>query len=249
LVQTVFIEARSLEYRVKENAKARIAMFKNREEAGKQLAKAVQIGIARLPQEPGQGTIVVGLPRGGVPVAKEVAALLNVPLTILVSKKVGAPGQPELALGAVSSSGTASIYEELCATIPEIYSYLNREIPRMQELTKELESKWLHAAGLPKRSSFAGKRVIIVDDGIATGMTTSAAIAAVEAELPASVLVATPVVARNSRNRLLRECDTVISLLSPNEFWAVGQFYEDFHQVEDSEMIAALKTCSQGQTA
>ena len=214
-------------------------MFRNRQEAGKLLAALVAKKLNARPADAALPTIVVGLPRGGVPVAREVAAALRIPLTILVSKKIGAPFQPELALGAVSSRGVVVLDDEVAACTGQLQSYVQTEAQELARSTQEKEKNWLRRAGeQPVR--FHGKRVIVVDDGIATGMTTLAALRSIREEVPARLILATPVIARQTCYRLQDDCDELIALLTPGDLSAIGKFYDDFHQVEDEEMLVDL---------
>lgn len=215
-------------------------MFKNREQAGKLLAKKVLEVLAQLPDYQADHTIVVGLPRGGVPVAKEIACALEAELTIRVSKKIGAPFQPELALGAVSSSGIVVLNEQLRYITERLEQYIESERKRLTEVTRELEVQWLEKAGIKHRLSLNGKLVVLVDDGVATGMTTLAAIRSLKREGASAVMLATPVISPNTSRWLQQDCDLVVALLTPHDFGAIGEFYQDFHQVDDDEMIETL---------
>jgi putative phosphoribosyl transferase len=216
-------------------------MFRNREEAGKLLGKKVFEILRAMPEFRPDKTVVVGLPRGGVPVAKQVAAALAVPLTILVSKKIGAPFQPELAIGAVCSSGVILLNKDLDYIIDDLKPYIESEKRRLTAVTKALEEKWTNAAGIQGLMNAKGKLVVLVDDGIATGMTILAAIKSLKASGASKIIVASPVISTRVAARLRLECDELITLLCPHEFQAIGQFYGDFHQVEDDEMISILK--------
>jgi predicted phosphoribosyltransferase len=216
-------------------------MFTNREHAGKLLARKVTEQIARLPAAPAVETIVIGLPRGGVPVAAVVAKALGCKLTILVSKKIGCPNQPEYAVGAVSSAGVVAISRAVYGSIDQWRGYINREAQRLVPSTAELEQRWLREAGI-QQVSFAGKRCILVDDGIATGMTTWAAIETLRRAGAAAIIVAAPVMPASTKRELEPRCDAVVAIAAPEEFGAVGTYYVDFHQVDDTEMIQALRS-------
>lgn len=212
-------------------------MFTDRTQAGKLLAKRVLESPAMTRNA---DTVVIGLPRGGVPVAKMVAAALGSKLTILVSKKIGFPNQPEYAIGAVSSAGVVAISRKIYTNIAEWRGYLDQEAKRLSASTAALEKKWLHEAGL-EQVAFAGKRCIIVDDGIATGMTTWAAVETVRRAGAQVIIVAAPVMPDSTKRELETACDAVVALEAPEDFAAVGQYYVDFHQVDDQEMIAELR--------
>lgn len=214
-------------------------MFKNRQDAGKQLAQAVVEALS--PAEDRNNIVVVGLPRGGVPVAKEVARALRAPLTILVSKKIGAPLQPEYAMGAISSSGEIVLNDDL-DPLPEYFRlHLEKEQIRLAKETQELQQRWLSAAGLPAQTSYQDKLVVLVDDGIATGMTTLAALRSLKVEMPERLILATPVIPMSNLPKFQSECDKLIALATPYLFTAVGEFYHDFSQTPDQEVVACLK--------
>ncbi len=214
-------------------------MFVDRDQAGKLLADKVADQLSKLPP-PEAGVIIVGLPRGGVPVAREVALHLAAPLTLLVSKKIGAPGEPELAIGAVSSTGIVVLNEELGPYIDLQQRYIEQQVRELSEKTRSLEQTWLKAAGLDP-TTLLGKRVIIVDDGVATGMTTEAALRSAKALGAAEIILATPIIGSQAKAKLERECNLVVALLTPLHFFGIGAFYIDFHQVSDLEVIDALK--------
>lgn len=216
-------------------------VFTNRTQAGKVLASRVKQFVAAAPSTPGVSDIVVGLPRGGVPVAAEIAAELAAPLTILVAKKIGAPGQPEFAIGAVSASGLTMVSAAMQPYLQGLSEYIRNESMRLIARSKELETKWLQAAGLPC-PDFKNKRCIVVDDGIATGLTTWAAIETLRRAGAHSVIVAAPVMPASTKKQLEQSCDAVISALAPEDLVSVGSFYQDFHQVEDEEMLDCLRS-------
>lgn len=214
-------------------------MFKNRKDAGLQLASKIMksaIGKRDLNQ-----IMVVALPRGGVPVATEIAEKFETDLTILVSKKIAAPFQKELALGAVTSSGVTVLNEELRVSVDGIDRYVAIERRPVMESAIELEKRWRSEAGIADRCNIKNKVVILVDDGVATGMTTLAALRCLGAYGARELILATPVIAKSAWNLLQPECAEIISLKNPGDFNAVSDFYEDFHQVEDDEMIGCLK--------
>ncbi len=220
-------------------------MFKNRQKAGELLAIKVAQALKQKQSCLSFDTVVIGLPRGGVPVAKEVAKTLRAPLTVLVSKKIGAPSQPELAIGAVSSAGVVVLNEEFGRFSQELEQYIDSQKVRLTETTKKLEESWLKAAGLLKPINLNNKRVVIVDDGVATGMTTLAAIRSVKLQQAKEIILAIPVIAFDTKEHLKNECDLIISLATPYLFRSVGEYYQDFHQVEDSEVIEDLKAVAE----
>jgi predicted phosphoribosyltransferase len=215
-------------------------MFKTREHAGKLLAQKIELELKKNIPNLGNDILVVGLPRGGVPVAKEIALMLNAPLTILASKKIGAPDQPELAIGAVSSSGVVVFNKELFPYILQMKKYVENKICELTNTTKQLEERLLKQAGLDVSQTYSGKIVIIVDDGVATGMTTEAALKSARKLGARYIVLATPVISPMTEKKLEQDFDLLITLLMPENFMSVGQFYEDFHQMDDLEVVDVL---------
>ena len=206
--------------------------FENREMAGRLLAARLAL---RAPLRP----VVYALPRGGVPVAIEIAKRLNAPLDLLLVRKIGVPGQPELAAGAVVDGERPVIIlnEDICRAAglaeSEVASLGAAEL-------KEIERR--RALYLPGKDPVPalGRTAILVDDGVATGASMEAAIAAVRRRAPDQIIVAVPVAARSSAAVLQGLVDEVLFLNIPESFDAVGEFYRDFHQLDDKEVIAAL---------
>ena len=218
-------------------------MFKNRTQAGKLLAELLKKELA------GRKTMVnaiVALPRGGVPVAVELAKALSAPLTVLVSKKIGAPMQPEYAIGAVSSTGVVVLNQETGLPLTLLQGHIESERTRLTQLTRLMEQKWLELAGLKQQLDFSMRRAIVVDDGIATGMTALAAADSLNHLGAQEVIIATPVLARQTKTLLLAHCQAVVAVLEPADLSAIGYYYEDFHQVGDDEMLEALASCCRG---
>ena len=214
-------------------------MFKNRKDAGLQLASKIKkCTVGKRDQKQ---MMVVALPRGGVPVAREIAEKLQTDLTILVAKKIAAPFQKELALGAVTSSGVTVLNEELRVSVDGIDRYVAIERKPVMDAAVELEKRWRSEAGIADRNNIKNKAVVLVDDGVATGMTTLAALRCLAASGARELILATPVIAKSAWKLLHPECTEIISLKNPKDFNAVSDFYEDFHQVEDDEMICCLK--------
>lgn len=205
--------------------------FPNRREAGRALAERLR-GLAGAPD-----TVVLGLPRGGMPVAAEVAEGLGCPLDVLVVRKLGVPGHEELAMGAVASGGGRVLNEDIVRELGLPRSTVERVSERGRE---ELERREGAFRGDRPPVALQGKTVILVDDGIATGATMRSAVAAVRAFAPARVLVATPVAAVEAVTRLEREADEVVCLAMPEPFVAVGRWYDDFPQTGDGEVRAIL---------
>ncbi len=213
-------------------------MFKNREQAGNLLSKNV---IDMLASKGTSVSLVVALPRGGVPVAKEIASALKTALTILISNEIDAPFQANLVLGAVTSSGTVVLDENLCDAINVVHRYVELESRRLAETSKVLERHWMQAAGIHGRPKFDGASIVLVDDGIATGFMTLAAIRQLRAAGAREVIVATPVITLSAYELIKRECDSVVSLAKPKEISEIAEFYKDFHRVEDNEVIEILR--------
>jgi erythromycin esterase-like protein/predicted phosphoribosyltransferase len=205
--------------------------FRDRREAGRRLAAKVA------PYANRPDVVVLGLPRGGVPVAYEVASALNAPLDVFIVRKLGIPGYEELAMGAVATGGVRVLNEELVKKlgIPE---YLIEVVAaREQEELKRQER--LYRGGLPP-PDVLGRTVILVDDGLATGATMQAAIKALKQLDPARIVVAVPIGSREACEELKAEADDVICAVTPEPFHAVGLWYEDFSQTTDEEVRALL---------
>jgi len=207
-------------------------MFKNRQQAGRLLAQHLRSWAGA------RDALVVAVPRGGVITAREVAEALKLPLEIVVVRKVGFPGNPELALGAVDLNGTVTLNEELSAErIDPVF--LEQEIK--EQLLEARRREKLYREGR-KPLSINNQRIILVDDGIATGQTLKAAINYLRQEGAKEVILAAPVAAPDSAKRLAALADRTVILEKPLSFAAVGQFYQDFPQVTDEEVRAALKS-------
>lgn len=205
--------------------------FANRREAGRALAQRLADFAGR------SDVIVLGLPRGGVPVAAEVARALGAPLDACVVRKLGVPGLEEVAMGAIASGGVRVLVDEVFRWRPEGFDALEEVTAReLRELARREEAY----RGIRPFPDLRGKTVLLVDDGLATGATMRAAIARVRAGEAGQVIVAVPVGAANTCERLAREADEVVVLLASEDFGAVGQFYADFSQTTDEEVCALL---------
>ena len=207
--------------------------FADRVDAGRHLAAA-------LGHLAGTDVVVLGLPRGGVPVAAEVARALHAPLDVLVVRKLGLPWQPELAMGAVA--GVGGSLEEVRNESVIRHSHVSDEVlaqVRTREVA-ELHRRESAYRGDRPPVDVRGRTVVVVDDGLATGSTMLAAVAAVHEQSPAAVVAAVPVGSRSTCARLRREVDEVVCVWTPIGFRAVGQAYDDFRATSDDEVRAAL---------
>ena len=205
--------------------------FADRRDAGRRLAE-------RLAPLAGEAPIVVALPRGGVPVAREVATALGAPLEILAVRKLGAPHNPEYGIGAVAEDGTRVIDAGAVAALGIDGGTLDALIARE---TAELRRRVDAYRGDRPALDLEGRTAIVVDDGVATGVPDTAALRAVRARRPARAVLAVPVCPPDSAARLSEEADEVICLAMPPLLYGVGQWYRDFSQVTDEEVVAALR--------
>jgi putative phosphoribosyl transferase len=206
-------------------------MFRNREDAARQLA-------ARLKGRHWIDPLVLAIPRGGVVTGAVLANELGAELDVVLSRKLRAPAQPELAVGAISEDGHVYL-NSFAEDIPELTEgYLAEE--RRRQLAEIMRRKKLFRGVRPK-ASVSGRSVIVTDDGIATGATMIAALQVVKAQAPHEVVVAVPVSSPDRLPEIDPWCDEIVCLLSPESFWAIGQFYSDFTQVEDEQVIDILR--------
>ena len=208
--------------------------FLDRRDAGRQLAGKLSAYV----DDP--GVLVLGLPRGGVPVAYEVARALHAPLEVFVVRKLGVPGHRELAMGAIASRGlrvlNADVIDGLRISAAEVESVATGEL-------LELERQHKAYRGNAPFPELAGRTVIVVDDGLATGSTTRAAVRALRQSNPGRIVVAVPVAALETARSLRQEAD-VICLITPADFHAVSTWYEDFSQVSDEEVRNLVEAAS-----
>jgi predicted phosphoribosyltransferase len=200
--------------------------FRDRVDAGAQLAEA--LGAYR-----GQDALVLGIPRGGVPVAAEVARGLQGELNLVVARKLGAPGHEELAIGAVTANGGQYLNEELIQDIGVSPRYLDAVIAKQMAEAQRREATLRGSAPRPR---VAGRLVIVVDDGLATGATARAAVRSVRKQQPVRLILAVPVGAPESCEALKPEVDDLVCLSQPALFFAVGLWYENFEPTEDAEV-------------
>lgn len=207
-------------------------MFRDRQEAGKKLGVELEkLGL----QQP----VVLALPRGGVPVAEEVAKLLKAPLDLIIVRKVGAPGNPELAVAAIVDGDPPDVV--LNREIVEAYALDDGELRILiAQERPELERRRLTYRGKRPPLSIAGKTAIIVDDGVATGTTMKVAIRALKRRSPRQIVVAIPVAPPEILDELAQEVDRIVCLSQPARFRAVGYHYQNFPQLTDDQVTAAL---------
>jgi predicted phosphoribosyltransferase len=211
--------------------------FVDRRDAGRQLAQRVAVLTLKEP-------IVYALPRGGVPVAAEIAAALQAPLDLILVRKLGAPLQPELAVGAIVDGAEPElvINDEIARETGADQHFIAEACKR--ELA-EIERRRARYLGNRPRTNPLGRTVVVVDDGIATGATTIAALRALKKRGAARRIVAVPVAPPDTVQRLRQEADEVICLMQPAHFWGISGFYLDFHQLDDTEVTRALDSATQ----
>ncbi|HEX7288438.1 MAG TPA: phosphoribosyltransferase [Candidatus Angelobacter sp.] len=206
-------------------------MFHDRVDAGRQLAKKLAHYANR------DDVLVLGVPRGGIPVAFEVAQALRAPLDLLLVRKLGTPGQRELAMGAIASGGVRILNHDLISSLGITQEQLAESI-RDQET--ELQRREQLYRGVRSGIPVKGKIVILVDDGIATGASMLAAIDALRTLQPKKIVVAVPVAPAQAYTQITAVADELVCASTPNGFFAIGQFYEEFQQTEDAEVHALL---------
>lgn len=210
---------------------ARTGGFADRREAGEALA-------SQLRHLAGPDTLVLGLPRGGVPVAAEVARALGAELDIVVARKLGSPRSPELAIGAITADGARVLDPHVMRALGVTAAYLEEVSIRERAEAARRERRFRGDRPAPR---LRGRTVVLVDDGLATGSTMRAAVRKVREQRPARLVVAVPVGAQDACQALGTEADEVVCLLVPAEFGAVGTWYRDFRQVEDEEVGDLLR--------
>ena len=211
----------------------RFEPFANRDEAGCALGKEVLRRIGKRPD-----AIVLALPRGGVPVAHAVAQAIDAPLDVFIVRKLGVPGHEELAMGAIASGGVRVLNDDVLRQIPIPPSAIDAVAQREQ---LELERREREYRGNRPLLDVAGRTVIVVDDGLATGSTMRAAVRALHKMRPRAVIVAVPVAAKSTCDDLRAEAEEVICLWTPEPFQAVGLWYDDFTQTTDEEVHELLE--------
>lgn len=206
-------------------------VFRDRIEAGMKLAGA-------LADFRGMDTVVLGIPRGGVVVANEVAEALGAPLDVVITRKIEAPGEPEYGLGAVTQEGDVVLDKQAAEAVGATREYLDAQIRQKKEEVRQRMERFRGETPYP---TLKGKVVIIVDDGIATGSSVEAAVISVKKRDPREVVVAVPVAPPDAVESLKADGTRVVCLETPGVFFAIGQFYQRFDQVEDSEVRRILE--------
>ena len=206
-------------------------IFQDRTDAGRQLAEELLSYAGR------DDAIVLALPRGGVPVAFEVAQRLGVPLDVFVVRKLGVPGHEELAMGAIASGGIRVLNEDVLYVLPDAQSIVEMVTAIEREELKRRERDYRGDRPAPE---VRGRTVILVDDGLATGATMRAAAAALGQQGAAKIIVAVPVGAPSTCHEIKSVADAVVCLQTPGSFMGVGQYYEDFSQTSDEEVRELL---------
>ncbi|MGE5187908.1 MAG: phosphoribosyltransferase [Betaproteobacteria bacterium] len=208
-----------------------MAYFSNRIEAGSRLAQALK-------EFSGERGVVLAIPRGGVVVGYEIAQKLHLELDVIIPRKLGAPHNPELAIGAIAEDGTAILDDNLIAYLGVNEDYIRQESEHQKlEIKRRLK---LYRQDAPP-INIKGRNVLVVDDGIATGSTMKAALISLRKQGAKKVVVAVPVGPPSTINELGKMTDKVVCLYMPEYFQAIGQFYEDFNQTSDDEVIELLR--------
>lgn len=214
--------------------------FMDRRSAGRELALKLQHLTGR------QDVVVLALPRGGVPIGHEVARALHVPLDVFIVRKLGVPGHPELAMGAVASGGVRVLNEDTIRAlhIPE------RSVDAVTEdERRELARRERAYRGNRPMPQLQGATVVLVDDGVATGASMLVAVQALRSFNPAAIVAAAPVMAVEAATMLRRAADSCVAVAMPTPFFGVGAWYRDFEQTSDAEVRALLNATAQGQAA
>jgi putative phosphoribosyl transferase len=208
--------------------------YANRRQAAERLSESLSVYRTRHP-------VILGIPRGGVVIADTVARELDADLDIVLTRKLGAPGNPELAIGAVSENGAVHLESQIAGRVGADKDYVEREKERQLAEIRARRERYRRV--LPK-VPLEGRTAILVDDGIATGATMRASLWAARHEGPEQIVVAVPVGARDAIEGLEREADEVVCPYVPAYFYAIGQFFVDFGQVSDEEVVEILRAHS-----
>jgi len=205
--------------------------FADRVEAGRLLAD-------QLADVSGQNAVVLGIPRGGMVVARELAGRLDADLDLVLTRKLGAPGNPELAIGAISEEGQVIVDETLAGMVFADQEYIEQEKKRV---LAELDRRRSVYRQIRPQVCLAGRLVVVTDDGVATGSTMQAALMAVRHQNPRKLICALPVGSQDAVNRLVRFADLLVCLRCPPVFQAVGRFYVQFDQTSDDQVLQILR--------
>lgn len=213
-------------------SKLSMAIFRNRIDAGKELAELLK----RFSQRP--NLLVLGLPRGGVPVAFEIARILRAPMDIFIVRKLGVPGQEELAMGAIATGGTRVLNRGVIIDLGIPENELEEVTRREEQELQRREHSYRDDRPLPR---IQGKTIILVDDGLATGASMYAAILAIKQQKPQAIIVAVPVAAPDTCDSFAKIVDEIICAATPEPFHGVGAWYEDFSQVSDEQVHEYLQ--------
>jgi putative phosphoribosyl transferase len=208
--------------------------YANRRQAAQRLSESLAGYQAHHP-------VILGIPRGGVVIADTIARELDADLDIVLTRKLGAPGNPELAIGAVAEGGKLHVQRDIAEKVGADDDYIERE--RDKQLAEIRARRQQYRSVLPK-APLSGRTVILVDDGVATGATMLASVWAAREEGPGEVVVAVPVGAPDAIARLEQEADRVVCPYLPAYFYAIGQFFENFEQVDDREVMEILQACA-----
>jgi putative phosphoribosyl transferase len=208
--------------------------FENRADAGRQLARQLTNYAGRA------DVVVLGLPRGGMPVAHEIAVQLEAPLDVFLVRKLGVPGHPELAMGAIAAGGIEVLNQDLIRDLRIPRALVEQVVFRERLELERRDVLYGLSWGSQPRVAVRDRTVILVDDGLATGSTMQAAIVALRQQAPARIVAAVPVGARESCDRVRRIADDIVCLVQPEPFQAVGLWYEDFSQTSDDEVTSLL---------
>lgn len=206
-------------------------IFKDRNEAGKLLAESL---VEKLDSE----SFVLGIPRGGVIVAAEVCKRTGAPLDVVIVRKIGTPFSPELAAAAICEDGMLVLEQEVVRMYSVSREFIEKAAERESTVIEQRKLLYRGGRGFP---DVRGRVVAIIDDGVATGTTVLAAINRVKRESPRRILLGTPVISVEAAERIAREVDEVVDVLRPVELYAIGEFYQDFSQVSDEEVVEVLR--------
>jgi len=207
--------------------------FKDRRDAGRKLAERLVDYTAR------SDVLILALPRGGVPVGDEISMALKAPLDIFLVRKLGVPSHPEYAMGAIASGGVRVLNEDVIQALGISDSDIALAAAEEERELNRRQRTYRQGAG-ERQNTVSGQTIILVDDGMATGATTEAAVIAVRSQDPAVLILAVPVASVDACNKLREKVDELITVVTPEPFGAVGAWYEDFSQTTDEEVIDIL---------